>query len=214
MERKAGNPFISGAAENAASEANVAADDDAPPPQYTAEQPGISIDLAGDAPEQHRKLHDVLRATQHVAAALVDVNAGIDDVRPKHKAAAKTLADTRAVADRERDEWVKAKGSRLDRLFRRDKYDAAVKKEGDEFDAAYEWQVRAQAAEEVLRAQLDALTDKRNALWKLEVKRKTAKRQLLLLYDEVFAGPTPAHPDEDRLEAECAALQAVRHPYC
>ena len=174
-----------------------------------AYDPEPALSVSDNAPAKHRRLYEIILATQHVEPALVGINAEIEVLREKQKHAQQTLTHTTAAAEREKEGWVKAKESRFDKLFHRKEYTATVKKEEEEYEAAQDWQLRAQAAEKVISTHLEELTTRRNALWKEEKQRKDAKRELLMLYDEVFQGPTAKYPEEDRLEADCAALEKV-----
>lgn len=102
-----------------------------------------------------------------------------------------------------------AKGIKLKKLFHRSQYDDKVKKEEDEYYEAYEWQLRAEASGVALSKQIDELTKKKDLLIKQVEEHRLAEVQLLDLYAELFDGPTPSHPDEDKLEAEFYALQEV-----
>lgn len=158
---------------------------------------------------RRREILERVSATQHAKAALFQTRADLRTLYDKQSEASTLVKSTAEAAEREKKEWMSAKGSKLKKLFHRSQYDDEVKKEEDEYYEAYEWQLRAEASVAALSRQIDELTKKKDLLIKQVDEHRVAEVQLLDLYAEVFDGPTPSHPDEDKLEAEFNALQEV-----
>lgn len=57
-----------------------------------------------------------------------------------------------------------------------------------------------------LEASIERMQDEQADLAQLEARRVELEGEVSLLYERVFAGPTPGHPDEDEAESVLVAL--------
>ncbi|KAJ6784650.1 hypothetical protein PWT90_03213 [Aphanocladium album] len=156
-----------------------------------------------------QKLLDTISATQHAKATLYQTRMDLLTLGGNKETGniferADKLKET---ADREKEEWMKLKGSKLKKLFHGAAYAAQLKKEENDYYEAYEWQLRAEAEAEQISKQLVELRKQKDILLKQVEEHREAQVQLLDLYKEIFDGPTPNYPEEDEMEAELNALQ-------
>lgn len=161
------------------------------------------------ASAQRAQLLAVIAETSNAKAALYQTRADLRNLWDKQGQADTALRAAMEAAERHSKDVSNLRSSRLRKLFHKDTYDADLKREEEQSSEADEWAIRAEAAVKALRKLIEDMTDKKTLLIEQVDQHKDAELQLLDLYSAVFDGPSPGHPDEDRLEAECEATQHV-----
>ncbi|OAA55747.1 hypothetical protein ISF_07852 [Cordyceps fumosorosea ARSEF 2679] len=171
------------------------------------------VDVSGErflaAAARRQQILDTINETQHAKAALYQTRQDLFALGDEYGNLSTTAEKMKEATAREKKEWMKLKSSKLRKLFHPATHTAELKKEEDEYYEAYEWQLRAEAAAKEIGKQSAALGKKKDELLKQAELHREAQVQLLDLYEELFDGPTPNYPEEDKMEANCNALQEV-----
>ncbi|KAK1974418.1 hypothetical protein LZ30DRAFT_608046 [Colletotrichum cereale] len=91
------------------------------------------------------------------------------------------------------------------------KLEARAAREEREYSDVLQEEQRERELNGNLRAQLAAAREAGVPLEAAARRHDEAQCALDTLYDDIFAGPTPSHPDEDRLEGEAEAARRAYH---
>ncbi|KAI1469672.1 uncharacterized protein F4812DRAFT_298205 [Daldinia caldariorum] len=164
----------------------------------------ITNKIRASAP-RNSELLAILSETDHAQPALEQHRRHVDDLNNELSAIRERISRLDKQRAKELKEHQKYRDSVMKRFAYRvsgktDKFEAKAEKEEKEYFAVLQQERQAKEMEEHLREMRSKAIEVQSDL-EVELNRHTeAQQQLDNLYDSIFQGPTPAFPDEDRLE--------------
>ncbi|KAI2784529.1 hypothetical protein F4815DRAFT_126389 [Daldinia loculata] len=166
---------------------------------------------------RNSELLDILSETDHAQPALEQQKRYVDDLNNELSAAQKRIA----VLDKQRAKEFREHKRYRDSVMKRfayrvsgktEKFEAKAEKEEKEYFAVLQQEQQAKEMEEHLRQMRSKALEAQSDLEAEMSRHMEAQQQLDNLYDSIFQGPTPAFPDEDRLEENARdALQSYQN---
>ncbi|KAI0135357.1 hypothetical protein F4814DRAFT_19239 [Daldinia grandis] len=147
----------------------------------------------------------ILSETDHAQPALEEQRRYVDDLNNELSAAQKRIAMLNKQRAKEFKEHKRYRDSVMKRFAYRmsgktEKFEAKAEKEEKEYFAVLQQEQQAKEMEEHLRRMRSKALEAQSDLEAEMSRHVEAQQQLDNLYDSIFQGPTPAFPDEDRLE--------------
>ena len=150
-----------------------------------------------------------LANTQHAKATLAQVGSEFDDLEQKLWAASEICSDLSDVTRRETKEFDKLQESHFRKIWKRDKYNAELEKEEDDYIEALSALEKATVKRDLLRTEVNAMKKRRDEIKKTAAQQNQALVALDDFYKSVFNGPTPDNPKEDECEEVVEKAQKV-----
>lgn len=169
-----------------------------------------------EAASRNRDLLTILAETDHAPPALEQQKRYIDDLNNELS----TIQQRIVVLDGQRTKEFKEHKRYRDSVMKRfayrvsgktDKFQAKAEKEEREYFAALQMEHQAKEQEENIRVMRSKALEAQSDLEAEVDRRKDAQQQLDSLYDDIFQGPTPAFPEEDRSEQNAESALQVYH---
>ncbi|KAI1105472.1 hypothetical protein F4804DRAFT_129707 [Jackrogersella minutella] len=169
-----------------------------------------------EASSHNAELLAILSETDYASPALEQQKHYIEDLNNELSTIQKRIA----VLDKQRAKELKEHKKYRDSVMKRfayrvsgktDKFEARAEKEEQEYFAVLQQERQAKEREENIKASRSKALEASSDLEAAVDRHTEAQKQLNSLYDSIFQGPTPAFPDEDRLERDLESTsQAYR----
>ncbi|KAK3721762.1 hypothetical protein LTR37_002927 [Vermiconidia calcicola] len=172
------------------------------------------------AADQNRELLLILRESDYAPPALKQSSDYIADLQSQIKSTDKELARLHPITEKERDDHVKYRDSKVRRFAHKlggskgeEKFTAKQEKEEREFLEAWQHEREAKERREELGKALEQTEKEKRTLDDYAKKHEQAQKQLDQLYSGIFSGPTPEVPGEDQKEEGVRQAQG-RYEQC
>ncbi|KAK1962429.1 hypothetical protein LY78DRAFT_643101 [Colletotrichum sublineola] len=168
------------------------------------------------AAARNRELLAVLAETDNAIPDLTQQRRLIADLDRQLQQSDKTLGALEARRKKELKDHEKYRDSVMRRFVhkavgKRDKFDERAAREEREYFDVLQQEHREKEVNGNLRAQLAAAREAAGPLEAAARRHDEAQCALDTLYDAIFAGPTPAYPDDDRLERDAEEARRAYH---
>ncbi|OTB06739.1 hypothetical protein M426DRAFT_107104 [Hypoxylon sp. CI-4A] len=166
-----------------------------------------------EAAPRNSELLAIVSETDHAPAALEEHKRYIADLNNELSNLQKRIATLDKQREKEFKEHKKYRDSVMKRFAYRvggktGKFEARAEKEEKEYFAVLQEERKAKEQEESIRNTRSKAIEVQSDLEAEVTRHKEAQQELDTLYDSIFNGPTPAFPEEDRLELNAqSALQ-------
>ncbi|KAK6954809.1 hypothetical protein Daesc_004778 [Daldinia eschscholtzii] len=176
----------------------------------------ITSKIRASAP-RNSELLAILSETDHAQPALEQQKRYIDDLNKELSTIQKRISQLDKQRAKEFKEHKKYRDSVMKRFAYRvsgktEKFAAKAEKEEKEYFAVLQQEKQAKEMEEYLRNMRSKALEAQSDLEAELSRHMEAQQQLDSLYNSIFQGPTPAFPDEDRLEENAGnALQSYQN---
>ncbi|KAI8958461.1 hypothetical protein F5Y11DRAFT_38928 [Daldinia sp. FL1419] len=175
------------------------------------------INKIRESASRNSELLAILCETDHAQPALEQQMRHISDLNNELSATQKRISELDKQRAKEFKEHKRYRDSVMKRFAYRmsgktEKFEARAEKEEKEYFAVLQQEQQAKEMEEHLRGMRSKALEAQSDLEAEASRHVEAQQQLNNLYESIFQGPTPAFPDEDRLEENARnALQSYKN---
>ncbi|KAI1086071.1 hypothetical protein F5B19DRAFT_194274 [Rostrohypoxylon terebratum] len=172
-----------------------------------------------EAASRNRDLLTILAETDYASPALEQQKRYIDDLDNELSTIQKRIVVLDGQRAKEFKEHKRYRDSVMKRFAYRisgktDNFQAKAEKEEREYFAVLQMEHQAKEQEENVRIMRSKALEVQSDLEAEVDRHKEAQQQLDSLYDDIFQGPTPAFPEEDRSEQNAERALQAYHNCC